>query len=187
MEDMRGAVALLSAARSGRVLNIMSSEEAERAGVEQRRLYFRVDNGKANLAPPPTDRSSWFKMASVDLGNGRDPEGPLDFNADGDSVGVVTTWQWPDPLAGVTTADLRAVQEEVRATGPWRENVQANDWVGKPIARVLKLDAGDKAHREKIKRLLKIWIENGMFAVVSGTNDKGRPTPFVEVGAWATD
>ncbi|MCJ2069669.1 AAA family ATPase [Methylobacterium sp. J-030] len=187
MEDMRGAVALLSAARSGRILNIMSGEEAERAGVEQRRLYFRVDNGKANLAPPPTDRSSWFKMASVDLGNGGDPNDSFDFNAGGDSVGVVTAWQWPDPLANVTTADLRAAQTEVRATGPWRENVQANDWVGKPIARALGLDAGDKAHREKIKRLLKIWIENGMFVVVSGTNEKGRPTPFVEVGAWAGD
>ncbi|MHB2208650.1 AAA family ATPase [Methylobacterium sp. CM6257] len=188
MEDIRGAVALLSAARSGRVLNTISNEEAERAGVEQRRLYFRVDNGKANLAPPLTDRSSWFKMASVDLGNGQ----PLTVGGigigtqlDSDSVGVVTAWQWPDPLAGVTTADLRAVQTEVRSTGPWRENVQANDWVGKPIARVLKLDPTDKAHREKIKRLLKIWIENGMFAVVSGTNEKGRPTPFVEVGAWA--
>ena len=190
MEDMRGAVALLSAARSGRILNIMSGEEAERAGVEQRRLYFRVDNGKANLAPPPTDRSSWFKMASVDLGNGTPlTVGGLDTGAqlDSDSVGVVTAWQWPDPLAGVTTADLRAVQTEVRATGPWRENVQANDWVGKPIARVLGLDPTDKAHREKVKRLLKIWIENGMFAVVSGTNDKGRPTPFVEVGTWAAD
>jgi hypothetical protein len=188
MEDMRGAVALLSAARSGRVLNIMTSEEAERAGVEQRRLYFRVDNGKANLAPPPTDRSSWFKMASVDLGNGQPlTVGGLGIGTqlDSDSVGVVTAWQWPDPLAGVTTADLRAVQTEVRSTGPWRENVQAHDWVGKPIARVLKLDPTDKAHREKIKRLLKIWIENGMFAVVSGTNEKGRPTPFVEVGAWA--
>jgi hypothetical protein len=151
---------------------------------------FRVDNGKANLAPPPTDRSSWFKMTSVDLGNGH----ALTVNGietgvqlDSDSVGVVTAWQWPDPLADVTTADLRAAQIEVRATGPWRENVQANDWVGKPIARALKLDAGDKAHREKIKRLLKIWIENGMFVVVSGTNEKGRPTPFVEVGQWAGD
>ena len=53
VEDGRGAVALLAAARSARVLNVMTESEAEKAGVERRRSHFRVDNGKANLAPPP--------------------------------------------------------------------------------------------------------------------------------------
>jgi 2,3-bisphosphoglycerate-independent phosphoglycerate mutase len=42
VEDSRGAVALLSAARSARVLNQMTKDEGERAGVEFRRLHFRV-------------------------------------------------------------------------------------------------------------------------------------------------
>jgi hypothetical protein len=50
VEDGRGAVALLAKARSARVLNTMSEDEAAKAGVENRRVHFRVSNGKANLA-----------------------------------------------------------------------------------------------------------------------------------------
>ncbi|MGA4553554.1 AAA family ATPase [Methylorubrum aminovorans] len=177
IEDSRGAVALLSAARSARTLNGMTKEEAERAGVENRRAHFRVDNGKANLAPPPKG-STWFKMESVALGNG-----PL--NSDGDHIGVVTNWAWPDPLESLSVADLQAAQAAVRAGGPWRENVQAKDWVGIPIAQALKLDPTNKADRERIKRTLKVWIDNGMFAVVTGYDEKSRPRPFIEVGEQA--
>lgn len=68
VEDGRGAVALLAAARSARVLNPMSKDEAAKAGVEHPRLHFRVDNGKANLAP--VSKAQWFRLASVPLGNG---------------------------------------------------------------------------------------------------------------------
>lgn len=177
IEDSRGAVALLSAARSARTLNGMTKEEAERAGVENRRAHFRVDNGKANLAPPP-EGSTWFKMESVALGNG-----PL--NSDGDHIGVVTNWTWPDPFESLSVADLQAAQAAVRAGGPWRENIQAKDWVGIPIAQALKLDPTNKADRERIKRTLKVWIDNGMFAVVTGYDEKSRPRPFIEVGEQA--
>ncbi|MGH1571377.1 AAA family ATPase [Methylobacterium sp. P31] len=70
VEDGRGAVALLAAARSARVLNPMTKDEAERAGVASHRGYFRVDNGKANLAPPP-DRSEWFHLAPVSSATAR--------------------------------------------------------------------------------------------------------------------
>ncbi|WP_342150369.1 helicase RepA family protein [Methylorubrum sp. SB2] len=177
IEDSRGAVALLSAARSARTLNGMTKEEAERAGVENRRAHFRVDNGKANLAPPP-EGSTWFKMESVALGNG-----PLDN--DGDYIGVVTPWTWPDPLEALSVADLRAAQAAVQSGGPWRENVQAKEWVGRPIAHALKLNPDDKADREKVKRMLRVWIETGMFVVVQGHDEKSRPRPCVEVGEAA--
>jgi hypothetical protein len=93
VEDGRGGGALLFAARSARVLNTMSAEEAEAAGLSPkvRRYYFRVDNGKANLAPPP-DGSSWYRFVGVELGNG------AGFEA-GDNVGVPVSWEWPDHLA----------------------------------------------------------------------------------------
>ncbi|MFF9552738.1 AAA family ATPase [Methylobacterium fujisawaense] len=178
MEDGRGAVALLAAARSGRILNVMNPEEAKQAGVEQRRLHFRVDNGKANLAPPP-EGTTWFKLASVSLGNGF-------LGMDGDSVGVVTRWKWPDPLDEVSVSDLRAAQQAVSA-GRWRENVQSGTWVGKAIASALKLSLDNPAHKEKVKRLLKIWISTGMFQVVTGFDDQRHERAFVEVGEWAAD
>lgn len=179
IEDSRGAVALLSAARSARTLNGMTKEEAERAGVENRRAHFRVDNGKANLAPPP-EGSTWFKMESVALGNG-----PLD--SDGDYIGVVTPWTWPDPLAGINTKDLRAAQAAVGAGSHWRENAQCKDWVGIPIARALNLDPSKKSDKDKVRRLLKLWIDNGMFVVTQGLDEHRKPRSFVEVGEPAND
>src|SRR4051794_10360994 len=105
-EDGRGASALLAAVRSARVLNTMAKDEAERYGIENRRRYFRVDNGKSNLAPPP-DKADWREIVSVPLGNG-----PL--GADGDYVGVVMAWEPPSPLDWVKgVADLRTAQAAV--------------------------------------------------------------------------
>lgn len=185
VEDGRGAGALLAAARSARVLNLMSRDQAEKAGIASHRGFFRVDNGQANLAPPP-DKSDWFQLTSVSLGNG--PESILDL---GDQIAVVTPWEWPDAFEGVGIAELRAAQAEVAgctaAGAQFRLNLQSPDWIGNPIARALKLDPADKAHRSKVVRMLKIWIETGMFVVVEGKDAKGKPRDYVEVGKHASD
>jgi hypothetical protein len=185
VEDGRGASALLAAARSARVLNVMKSEEAERAGVERPRSYFRVENGKANLAAP-IEKADWFKFVSVKLENAR-PDGEPDQKED-DDVGVVTAWAFPDAFDGVAVADLRAAQQAVSEGGPWRENNQANDWVGRPIARVLKLDPDNKQAKRKITAMLKVWIDNGMFVRVERKDPKKREMKtFVEVGQRANN
>jgi hypothetical protein len=78
------------------------------------------------------------------------------------------------------------VQAEVRG-GRWRENSQATDWVGIAVARVLKLDPKDKAARKKILGLMKIWIANRMFVVVTGKDKHGEDRPYIEVGEPAND
>jgi len=173
VEDARGASALIAAARSAVVLNAMKPSEAVNAGLESHRGYFRVDSGKSNLAPP-SDEASWFQLKSVRLDNG-------------DDVAVVVPWSWPNPLDTVSVADLRAAQYAVASGGPWRENCQAKDWVGKPVANALKLDPENKTHKARIKSLLKIWTATGMFAVVDGLDDKRNTRPFIEVGEWATN
>ena len=175
-EDGRGASALIAAARSVRVLNPMSKEEAETAGVgENGRFFFRAGIGKANLTPPPT-KATWFKLENVALGNGSG--GPID---DQDYIGVTTSWQLPDAFAGVTVSDLARVQAHV-AEGRWRANSQATDWVGYSVAETLGLDASNKAHRAKIKAMLKQWIANGALFVADGEDAKRNKRSFVEVG-----
>src|ERR1700678_4295766 len=49
VEDGRGGSALLAKVRSGRVINVMSDAEASKAGVKNRRFFFRVENGKASM------------------------------------------------------------------------------------------------------------------------------------------
>jgi hypothetical protein len=173
IDDSRGASSLSGAVRSGRTLNVMTEDEAARAGVDFRRSHVRLDSGaKSNLAKPP-EKASWLKLISVDLGNG-------------DEVGVVTAWKWPDPLEQVTVADLRAVQAAV-AGGQWRDSSQAADWVGRAVAQAMKLDASDKKDRAKIIGLVKIWKASGMLVVVQKPDAKRMMRDFVEVGTPAND
>jgi hypothetical protein len=178
VDDGRGGSALLAKVRSARTLNGMTEDEAARAGVEDKRSYFRVQNGKTNLSPP-SDKAEWYRLESFDLGNGSDGQ-------PGDSVGVVTRWTWPDAFDGVTVSDLRAVQVAI-AAGRWRENAQAKDWAGHAVAKVLKLDATNKAHRAKIAGLLKTWKSTGMLVVVEGKDARHETRSFIEVGAPADD
>ena len=123
-DSSRGAKALTDAARVARALNQMTEDEGSTAGIENHRLFFRAFNDKANLAPPVA-ASVWFKLASVWLDNA--PGG-------GDSVGVVTPWSWPDPLAGVTGSDFDRVAAVIR-TADWRKDVRSSFWVGKAVAK----------------------------------------------------
>ncbi len=179
VEDGRGASALLAAARSARALNRMSQAEADSAGVDDPRSYFRAETGKSNLAPP--EKADWFRLVSVALGNG-DPSAPQD---DGDRVGVAELWMWPDALADLTANDLLRVQRAVKE-GRWRFDVQSSEWVGKAVAAVLGLDADAKADKARITSLLKTWIVSGALRKVDGLDDKRRTKVFVEVGTLAT-
>lgn len=176
VEDGRGAVALLAAARSARVLNAMSKDERERAGVKATEAYFRVENGKANLAPP-SEGADWYQVASVDLGN-------ADAFEPSDNVGAVRSWQWPDPFDGVKATDLLAVQRRIDG-GLWRESIQAKDWVGYAIAEVLDLDLDLKADKQKVKGLLATWINTGALARTKAKDDSRQERPVVTVGRWA--
>lgn len=179
VEDGRGAVALLAAARAARVLNPMTEEEAQVAGIERRRLHFRVDDGKANLAPP-AEHSTWYRLASVDLGNGH--------MGSGDSIGVVTPFAYraPDALDGVSVADLNAVQAAI-GNGRWRASVQARNWAGVAVADALGLDLAKPGVRAKVKRLLQIWIGSGALLEVDCKDEDYKVRPFVEIGEGTSD
>ena len=171
-EDARGGKALVDGSRITRVLNRMTKDEAARAGVENHRLYFRTLNDKANLQPP-ADASDWFKMISVNLDNG--PMGTA-----GDSVGVVTAWEWPDALAGVTGADFERAAAKIRS-GRWRQNAQAKDWIGKAIAEALDLNVESKPERAKVTGMIKAWLAAGSLVIVEGEDEKRMSRKFVEV------
>ena len=176
-ESARGAKAKTDGCRVVRAVNRMTEEEALRAGVENHGLYFRTFNDKANLAPP-ADKSDWFKLESVDLGNA---PSHLQF---GDSVGVVATWEWPDALEGVDGALVDRVFEKIKG-GRWRDSIQAADWVGYAVAQVMELDLGKKAHKARVANLIRTWKACGSLVVVEAKDGKGNLRPFVEVSETA--
>lgn len=177
VEDARGASALIGAARSVRVLSPMTPAEAAKADIvpNQRRLCFRIDNGKANMAPPAA-AASWRRLVGVGLDNGTAayPE---------DQVGVVTAWSWPDAFRGLMSDDLRAVQNKV-AGGKWRADMRSADWVGCAIAETLELDLDEEVDRARVKTLLKTWLRNRSLVTVQRTDDGRKSRKFIEVGIW---
>lgn len=169
-ESARGATALLSAARSGRVLNKMSDNEKENAGVQNDpATYFSVTRDKANLAP--VGKRIWRRMASVELGNG-------------DSVGVAEVWEWPDTFDGVTAKDLLAVQRALDGKG-LRYSDQVEDWAGNAVADVLGLDPF--TDRRRIKRMIETWLGSGALVKGQKQGPIRKPVPTVEVGEWANE
>lgn len=172
-DDVRGASAIVGAARSVRILAGMTKEEAEAAGVEERFRFFRVISAKANLFPR-SETSDWYQLRSVSLGNGA---GRPD-----DHVGVVSRWQWPNAFDGLHVSDIAKVQDTI-AAGEWAENVQANNWAGRAIASVLSLSPDDKSDKARIKSLLRTWIDNGALKVERmHSNRDGRERPMIIVG-----
>jgi AAA domain-containing protein len=154
VDDARGAGALKDAGRAVRVLNVMSKEEAEAVAIkpEQRRSYFHVDAGKANMKPP-AENIDWRKIVSVPLDNGTAED-------EGDWVGVITKWKMPGALEGVTTSDLLRVQKRI-AEGEWRENPRAEDWVGKAVADALDLDLAEPLSKSGFRPCLKFGSAAG--------------------------
>jgi hypothetical protein len=173
VEDARGAGAMLAAVRSARVLNGMTREEAARAGIENARLYFRVDNGKSNLAPP-AEHSTWHHLVSVQLGNGRP-------GTAGDDVGVVAPWAWPDPSDSLSPDDIRAIQDAV-AGGEWRDDVRSNVWAGYAVADALGWDRDTPAAKTKLKAVLQSLKEDGFLRTKSGLDAARKRKVFVVVG-----
>lgn len=167
-DSARGASALIGKARSVLVYNRMTADEAASLGVDEaeRRFFFRVDNDKANLAPP--DATDWYRMNNVDLPNG-------------DSVGVACSWTPPDAFDGITKQHLMQVQRRI-ADGKWRENQQAKAWAGHVVADVLGIDAREKKHAKRISLLLKRWIAEGVLTVVKDEDEKRMEKDFVVVG-----
>lgn len=184
-EASRGAIALIAAARSTLVLNRMDTEEARHFGIsedDERRRLFSVQDDKANRAP--AEKAEWYRLASVDLGNGG-----MDGAIPGDNIGVVTCWSPPDPLAEVPVDALYRVQCEVSRRSDaerYRADVQSPAWVGTLVADVMELSAAakDKADRARINQLLRIWTDNGALVKVEGKDAKANPRTFVEVGHW---
>lgn len=168
VEDARGAVSLIGAARSVRVLNRMSEEQATKANLnaDDRFNYFYIHQGKANLTKVDNSQH-WRKMESVALGNGKGLTKPQDFS------GVVTEWKWPskDELAEAVPVDAKYEVLIKLANQNCRESPQSADWAGYVLAAAMgvHLETGKAmtAEKRKMKSVLDSWIENGILAVVT--------------------
>lgn len=183
VEDARGAVALIGAARSVRVLNRMSDDQAASAGLskDDRFAYFSITYGKSNLTPL-SHKLDWRRMQSVPLGNGRGLTKPQDF------APVVTEWKWPtaeEAVGEITAEQMRRILVAIQ-NGDHKAHAAASNWVGVTVAYELGLDIAIKADKARVTRLVKAWIEDGTLAIVNRRCPVKRENKdFVEVAIAA--
>ncbi|MCP5364940.1 MAG: AAA family ATPase [Hyphomicrobiales bacterium] len=108
IDSARGASALIDAARIGLTLTSMDSGSAKDFGINEneRRTYSRLDDGKTNLTV--AEKAKWFKMASVNLGNGTE-----DYPY-GDNVQAIEPWTPPDAWADLNASQLNRMLDDIR-------------------------------------------------------------------------
>ena len=177
VDSIRGAGSLIGAARAARVINRITPEDAMALGVDeaQARGIMRIDDGKANLAPP-SDKATYRQMISVEIDNG-------------EHIGVATEFKLPDLFDGVTTKDLYTVQRTVgkaEAEGEaYRADVRAKNWIGKAVAEQLDLDTEKPGDKARAKAIAKKWISTGSLKIEDIRDSRsGRDVPCVVVGEW---
>lgn len=177
IDSVRGAGALIGAARAARVMNRVSEDEAMKLGVDEKeaRGIMRVDDGKANLAPP-AQKALYRRMIGVQLPND-------------EWVGVATEFKLPDLFEGITAKMARAVQDIVAGAEeeekPLRANTQAKQWVGNAVGHVIGLDPEDGAQKKKLSSIIKTWIKSDVLRVEQVPDKRtGREVPCVIVGEW---
>jgi len=168
-EDARGASAFVDGVRSTRVLIPMSREEASQAGVDNRRRFFRLVAGKANMALHGEGESR--ELVDIELPNGR--------AGAGDRVQAVGAWRMPDASDQVSDADLETIKVKIRA-GAWRADARAKDWVGIPVAEVLEFDLKDACARKAVSAAVDSWLQRGALVRVEKRDAQRKPRTYVE-------
>lgn len=155
IDDARGAIALIGAARSVRLLNRMSKEDASAAGVppQDSSSHFYIISGKSNMTKQD-NRRDWRLLESVGLGNGAGLTKPQD------RVGVVTSWVFPsrEEIAASAAGEVTAEQVEmilVRLENQtWKPARNSGSWAGNLVMEVLGLDSSNKDNRDHANRIL---------------------------------
>ncbi len=198
--DGRGASALHAAARSMRVLNPMIEKEALEAGLlpKQRRFYFRVDNGKSNMAPPP-DHMAWYYLADVSLDNSVGDDKKPDHWRPTDHVGVVEKFVWPED-AKIPIQIVRDIQLAL-SSGAYRYNSQSDDWAGYIVADRMKIKLRprlrgegappeteeNKTARAQVKRHIEKLLQDKYLIKIPKIDKKGKSQEFLLPGETSSD
>jgi AAA domain len=156
----RGAGSMKDGGRLMYTNTWMTEDEAKTFGIsdEARRLLFRVDSAKVNLAKP-SSTSQWFKLVSVKLNNGTD-----DY-PNGDDVQTVERWTPPGMFEGFSTADLNKALDRLRlGMGDDRLYSIAPSAKERAAWRVLR-EICPTQSEQRCRAIIAAWVKNDVFTI----------------------
>jgi hypothetical protein len=161
VDDTRGGGAIVNAVRSCRVINRMTSEQAEQAEIDRdkRSSYVRIDRGKRNMAP--AEAAIWMHIVSVHLPNG-------------DNVQAIAPWEFPKLFSNVSNSDLTYFQNVVR-DGEQRVDPRTDNWLGHKLAeRYSRHPKENKGDAIWIAKILATWVQTGALTKVKKYDPEAR-------------
>lgn len=171
IDDARGAVSLIGAARSVRLLNRMSKDEANASGVPPHEAprHFYIASGKANMTAQDNSRH-WRRLISVPLGNSAGLQKPQDH------VGVVTSWKFPSKqeTAEKAAGEVTAYQKELilvrlkNQTSAFARN--SSNWAGYHVMDALGINRESRDGRDRAAKIMGGLIADGTLVVVEEEN-----------------
>jgi AAA domain len=170
IEDVRGGGAIVAAARTVRMINPMTGEEAKTFGIDEaeRRWHVRLDpTAKANMLPP-AEHAVWMRFTSHHLPNG-------------DQVGILKPWTPPDAFADLSLEAINRlldqIDEAVQTGDPYRITARSDRWLGNLITT--EFDRSDG----QAKAIIKEWKKNGVLAEFEfGDPSNRHPRKAFKVG-----
>lgn len=181
VNDARGASALIGGVRSARVLNVMSEDVSNAAGVpsDLRLRHFSVTDGKANMSPKAAE-ARWRFLESVCLGNQTE-------DRKADNVGVVTYFKLPEEAR--MTTDLSKAEDAMRLILSTDDTVRhwegrgrkPKNWLGHRILDDLKIHDGD--HDSAMQKLISVWIKDGVIITRSAYDESRNRNVFLALPA----
>ena len=166
IDSVRGAGALIGAARTARVINKISKEDAIEMGVPENLALglFRVDAGKNNLSKP-TETSIYRRLVSVQLDNG-------------ENIGVATAYTLPDMWDGMTTPVVNAILTTIdKGIDGERFSIRPQDknrWVGTVITGWMFDKADHTKTRSMATQIVNKWMENNLLEEIEYKSESQR-------------
>ncbi|WP_052389296.1 AAA family ATPase [Belnapia moabensis] len=170
-EASRGAGALTNASRVTYTLTPMDEKSAETSGIaeDERPFYTRLARAKANLSP--RDKARWFRLRSVNLGNGT-PDYP-----EGDNVQAVESYQPAGVFSRLSDADVDEALAEIDRGGPgpgerYTDSAKggATRWLGHYLVKRFGMN------ETQAKAIVTTWLKNGLLVVRDYTDFRQRKT-----------
>jgi hypothetical protein len=175
---LRGTTSMKDGGRLICTATWMTEDAAKTFGLseEERRLLFRIDSAKVNIAPPST-KAQWFKLAVVKLGNA------TDAYPNGDEVATVEPWAPPALFDGLSSSDCNKALDRLRAgMNDGRRYSTAPAAKTRAAWRVLK-EICPSLTEGRCREVIKTWEKNGVLTIGTYDDPKTRKEAEGIVGA----
>jgi hypothetical protein len=154
----RGASSMVNGGRLVSTATAMIPDEATTFGIveNERREYVRLDKAKVNITKS-TGPAKWFRLISVDIGNG------TDLYPNGDSVQVAEPWNPPETWADLSDDLCNQILTAIDAGLSDGDNYYTDAPKAQERAawRLVQRHSPNKTEGQ-CREIIKTWIHNGV-------------------------